>query len=163
MKLNEILKTVTIIFTIGFIYDCTNSDKTDSYEEDIAVINKFLESSGEAVNTGNVEAEVNRFTENGIYMWPDGPTIIGHDSLYSWFTRRFAKAAVEIENVTEELEVFDGWAFERGTYIARIRPKNGNKVEIVHGKYLNILKKQLDGSWKVSHRIRNRDHMPGQP
>jgi ketosteroid isomerase-like protein len=163
MKLNDMSNIFRIIFIISFIFNCSNSDKPSSYEEDIAAINKFLASSGEAVKTGNVEAEVNRFTENGIYMWPNGPTIIGHDSLYSWFQRRFKKVTVNIENITEELEVCNDWAFERGKYIARIRPKNGGKVEIVHGKYLNIFKKQSDGTWRISHRIRNRNNKVSQP
>jgi ketosteroid isomerase-like protein len=46
--------------------------------------------------------------------------------------------------------------------VAGIRPKKGGEPKIVHGKYLNILKKQSDGSWRISHRIRNRDHKEGQ-
>jgi ketosteroid isomerase-like protein len=33
----------------------------------------------------------------------------------------------------------------------------------VHGKYINILRRQEDGSWKIARRIRNRDHPANRP
>ena len=115
------------------------------------------------MNTGDVEAEVSRFTEDGIYMWPDGPSIEGHEALREWFQRRFARVDVRLENETKEIEVFGEWAFERGTYVAHIRPKTGDGAEVVRGKYVNILRRQPDGSWRIARSIRNRDHPAGQP
>ena len=154
-----------ILIPILSILSCTIGDKdySKSNEYDIAIIRDFIAQSGEAVNNGDVNAEVNRFTEDGIYMWPDAPSIVGHDSLRKWFKDRFKKVDVTIENVSEELEVCDKWAFERGKYSAKIQPKRGGALITICGKYLNILKKQSDGTWKISHRIRNRDHIANQP
>ena len=162
-----ILKSKIVLISIFCLYiiSCTfeNGENTKSSEKDITAIKKFLEQSGEAVNNGDVEAEVNRFTEDGIYMWPDAPSIIGHDSLRIWFQLRFEKVDVNIKNVSEELEICDKWAFECGRYIAKIQPKRGGELVTIRGKYLNILRKQSDGLWKISHRIRNRDHKTNQP
>ena len=112
---------------------------------------------------GDVEAEVNRFTEDGIYLWPDAPSIEGHGELRNLFRKRFAKVNVHLENVTEEIEMCGDWAFERGTYIALVQPKERDEAEIIYGKYINILRKQSDGSRKIARRIRNRDHPVRQP
>ena len=97
-----ILKSAIVLILIFCLYilSCTfvNGKNTKSSEKDITAIKKFLEQSGEAVNNGDVEAEVNRFTEDGIYMWPDAPSIIGHDSLRKWFQLRFEKADVMISS-----------------------------------------------------------------
>jgi ketosteroid isomerase-like protein len=147
-----------LIFIIHFLLGCEGINEKESYEKDLAAIQKFINSSGEAVNAGDVDAEVNRFTEDGIYMWPDIPSIVGREELRNWFENRFAKVKVELENVTEEIELCGDWAFERGTYFAKIRSKSLDGVETVYGKYINILRKQSDGSWKIARRIRNRDH-----
>jgi ketosteroid isomerase-like protein len=140
------------------ILGCNRTDDQRSRQADIAAIKSFLATAGDAVNKGDVDAEVSRFTEDGIYMWPDAPAIEGRSALHEWFQQRFARVEAQLENDTQELEVFGDWAFERGTYVARIRPKNSDHVVAVRGKYLNILRRQPDGSWKIARRIRNRDH-----
>ncbi len=140
---------------------CEVNNKKESYEKDLAAIRQFLQSSGDAVNAGDVEAEVNRFTEDGIYLWPDAPSIEGQEELRNWFRNRFEKVNVRLENITEEIEVCGDWAFERGTYVAHIELKERDEANTVYGKYINILRKQADGSWKIARRIRNRDHPLG--
>jgi uncharacterized protein (TIGR02246 family) len=141
---------------------CHNVDTARSKQADIAEIRRFLAASGEAVNAGDVDAEVSRFTEDGIYMWPDAPSIQGHEALRKWFRQRFVRVNVRIENETREIVVSGDWAFERGTYVAHIRTKTGDGEETVRGKYINILRRQPDGSWRIARRIRNRDYPPGQ-
>jgi ketosteroid isomerase-like protein len=145
------------------ILGCDRTDDERSRQADIAAIKRFLATAGDAVNTGDVDSEVSRFTEDGIYMWPDAPAIEGQSALHEWFQQRFARVEAHLENETQEIEVFGDWAFERGTYAARIRPKNSDHIVTVRGKYLNILRRQPDGSWKIARRIRNRDHPAGQP
>jgi hypothetical protein len=71
-------------------------------------------------------------------MWPDAPAIVGHEALRQWFEQRFQLVDVHLENRSEELVISGGWAFERGTYTAWIRPKDGVRVDTVVGKYLNV-------------------------
>lgn len=160
---NPALVSWILLWLMAGILGCARCDKESRREEDIAQIRKFLETDGEAVNKGDVEAEVNRFTEDGIYMWPDAPAIEGREALREWFERRFARVEAHIESRTEELVVSGDWAFERGTSVVRVRQKNSTHVDTVRGKHINILRRQPDGSWKIARRIRNRDHAPGQP
>jgi ketosteroid isomerase-like protein len=147
-----------IICSIFLLSGCEADNEQQQYEKDLAVIRKFLQSSGDAVTKGDIEAEVNRFTADGIYMWPDTPSIAGQNELRNWFKKRFLKVKVELENLTEEIDLCGDLAFERGKYIAQIKLKENNKIYLVKGKYINILRKQPDGSWKISRRIRNQDH-----
>jgi uncharacterized protein (TIGR02246 family) len=161
---NEIdLRIVIFFLLITLCLFGMYCDKENKQEEDIAQIRKFLETAGAAVNQGDAEAEVGRFTEDGIYMWPDAPSIKGRKALREWFERRFEHVEARIESNTEELVVCGDWAFERGTSVVRIRQKNSSRIDTVHGKYINILRRQEDGSWKIARRIRNRDHPANRP
>jgi ketosteroid isomerase-like protein len=86
------------------------------------------------------------------------PAIMGKDELKAWFEKRFSTYSAEIEKSIDEIEIFGNWAFERGRETSRIRSRATNEVEVVKGKFINIFKKQSDGSWKVARRIRNFDH-----
>jgi uncharacterized protein (TIGR02246 family) len=125
---------------------------------EVEAIQELLSTAGDAVNAGDVAAEIGRFTEDGIYMWPDVPSIEGREALQEWFQNRFAAVDVRLESTTEEIEVFGDWAFERGSYVAHIRPKGTEEAETLRGKHLNILRRQPDGSWRIARRMRNRDH-----
>ena len=140
---------------------CT--DKSETVDEDLDALREFLSHAGDAVNTGDVEAEVKRFEPNGVYMWPGVPAIEGHEALRKWFEMRFSKYEIELKSETLEIEVAGEWAFERGRSVAKIRPRDGGDVQVVRGKYLNILRKQSDGTWRISRRIRNADHTIGKP
>ncbi|MCK4941914.1 nuclear transport factor 2 family protein [candidate division WOR-3 bacterium] len=166
-NLEQLGRFVLVVWIfLGFIViilGITQCGRESTREEDMVQIKKFLETAGEAVNQGDVEAEVSRFTEDGIYMWPGAPAIEGQEALREWFERRFAKVEAHIDSRTEEIVVCGDWAFERGTSVVNIRQKDSNHFETVRGKYINILRRQPDGSWKIARRIRNRDHPTGQP
>ncbi|MCH7939879.1 MAG: nuclear transport factor 2 family protein [Candidatus Marinimicrobia bacterium] len=49
----------------------------------------------------------------------------------------------------EEVRVAGDWAFARGTYTAILTPKAGGETIDIDGKYLTILERQVDGSWKI--------------
>jgi ketosteroid isomerase-like protein len=155
-------KTITVWrFTAALIAllaasGCT--DRSETADPGLAALHEFLSHAGEAVNAGDVEAEVGRFEPDGVYMWPGVPAIEGHEALRRWFEMRFSKFEIELESETLELEVVGEWAFERGRSVARIRPREGGEAQVVRGKYLNILRRQADGTWRISRRIRNADH-----
>ena len=125
---------------------------------DLQAILAVDESGDAAVTAGDVEGEISRFSEDGIYMWPDAPAVEGRTALRAWFTDLFERVEIELDNKTDEVEIHGDWAYTRGRSKAIIRPKDGGAARTVHGKYINILRRQPDGSWKITRRIRNRDH-----
>lgn len=159
LRTDSYFKFYTLIICANFLFlGCESNNKQHIYKKDLEAIREFLQPSGEAVTRGDIEAEVDRFTDDGIYMWPDTPSIVGRLELRKWFKQRFSKVKVELENITEEIDLCGDLAFERGKYIAHILHKGNKKEKLVKGKYINILRKQPDGSWKISRRIRNQDH-----
>ena len=72
--------------------------------------------------------------------------------------QRFAEFTQEdFELISEEIEIVGPWAFDRGTYRWRGVPRPGGDPVSDHGKYLVILQRQPDGSWKVARDMDNSD------
>lgn len=129
-------------------------------KSDIRAIKKIHEIAAQAVRDGDVATYIELFTEDGIYLWPGAPAIVGRDSLRAWFEKRFSEYSTELEKTIEEIEILGDWAFERGSEVSNIRNRSTDEVQVVRGKFINIFRKQSDGSWKIARRIRNLDHPP---
>ena len=51
-------------------------------------------------------------------------------------------------------------AVARGTYAATVTPKDGSEEIFIDGKYMTLLKRQPDGSWKIFRDIYNSNMPP---
>jgi ketosteroid isomerase-like protein len=51
---------------------------------------------------------------------------------------------------TEEVCVLGDRAYSHGTYTYEMTPKEGGEIRFISGKFLDILEKQVDGSWKIA-------------
>ena len=85
--------------------------------------------------------------EQGIQM-PPGIPARGKDVLDETVPKGFVPGSVSTMNIyPEEITIAGPWAYSRGTYESE-RIVEG-KTARVEGKFLTILKKQSDGSWKI--------------
>jgi ketosteroid isomerase-like protein len=55
----------------------------------------------------------------------------------------------------EEIKETTDWGYATGTYTFEMTPKKGGAPIKGFGKFLTILEKQKDGSWKISRDIFN--------
>ena len=149
---------IAFIALFVFANGCKNGEEEINIEADIQAIQQIHKKAAIAIKNGDVASYVDLYTEDGIYLWPGVPAIVGKDELNEWFEKRFSEYSAEIEKSIDEIEILGDWAFERGREISKIRNRVTNEVQLVKGKFINIFKKQSDGSWKVARRIRNFDH-----
>jgi ketosteroid isomerase-like protein len=63
----------------------------------------------------------------------------------------------DFDLTSTEVQVVGPWAFDRGAYRWRGIPRAGGEPIEDHGKYLVILQRQPDGSWKVARDMDNSD------
>jgi ketosteroid isomerase-like protein len=63
---------------------------------------KFITWTREAFHKRDLEAYVSQYTDDAIYMWPDGPPIEGSVALRRFFKERFAEFDAMLENETLE-------------------------------------------------------------
>ena len=116
------------------------------------ILEDFDEAYNEAFNRGDAAGCAAFFTEDVMLLPPDQPMIRGRKAFEATYQTRIEDNSGGTH--TNELVDFgvDGdLAYQIGTYaIADSDPPE-------KGKFVNILKRQSDGSWKVSVSIFNSD------
>lgn len=68
------------------------------------------------------------------------------------FFRRVSEGndTVDMTINTEEIRVTGDWAFARGTFLFTMTPTGEGETSEMDGKWLSILERQADGSWKIA-------------
>ena len=124
-------------------------------EVDIEVINRVREAHIAALNSGNVEAWVALFTDDGVQMPPNAPANVGQEMIRSWSQAFLDTFRTEFRLLVDEVRLTDDWAFERGTYTITLTLKAGGELLHDVGKYITIYQRQAEGTWGVARDIWN--------
>ena len=102
---------------------------------------------------GDAETWLSLWDEGGIQM-PPGMPARGKDVLVVGIPKAFGAIPVSMMDIMpDEIVVAGDWAFSRGNYVVD-QVVGGNPVH-VDGKFMTILKRQDDGSWKLYRDIFN--------
>lgn len=126
-------------------------------EADAAAMESLRAKYVAAYNAEDVDGLVSLFTDDAIRMLPDEPAISGAEELRADFGRRFEETDAEVSVATDEIEVAGDWAFTCGTFSVTATPAAGGEPMQYTGKWINIMQRQVDDSWKISHNIYNSD------
>jgi len=104
------------------------------------------------VESGDSAAWLAQYDAQGIQMRPDSPARgrpeLDAFVLASWKARMGA-FDTRMSITPLEVTVAGDWAYSRGVYTQDMTSKETGKITHVDGKFLTILKKQDDGSWKI--------------
>ena len=95
-------------------------------------------------------------------MPPNHEALIGRQAITDDTGAMFEGMSAELTLSSEEVEVAGDWAFDRGSYTMKMTPKGDGEPMEEKGKYIVILQKQTDGSWKFAREVWNSDDpLPG--
>ncbi|HEY7441927.1 MAG TPA: SgcJ/EcaC family oxidoreductase [Vicinamibacterales bacterium] len=109
-----------------------------------------------AIRAKDATALAAMVTEDAVFLPPGFPPIRGKHSIevmYKTFFPQFSR--VELNSEVEELEVAGDWAFVWGSETMVLVPQSGGSPIEMQGRGMSILKRQLDGSWKIARGINN--------
>ena len=87
------------------------------------------------------------YTEDAILLPPMASAITGRQAIRDWFEAHEQDTNVEVAIV--QIEGFADLVYVRGTSTVTIGVSTGSPVTLT-GKYLDIRRRQADGSWLVS-------------
>lgn len=131
-------------------------------EADIAAINELWTQYASAVTTGDLHLWISLWIDDGIQMAPDAPAVIGKEQIRAKYESIFPQFISKMAITSKETTVAGDWAYARGTYTLSNTPKAGGETIYIDGKYLTILKRQVDGSWKISRDCFNSNVPPSE-
>ena len=113
-------------------------------------ITAIHEAATVALGRGDLHGIMGSYADDVISLPPNQPALFGKDAVRSMWEDLLTDFAVEVSVSVDEVEVAGQWAFERGTFDMKLSPRAGGSPIEDSGKYLDILRKQPDGSWKYS-------------
>jgi uncharacterized protein (TIGR02246 family) len=118
---------------------------------DVAQVYKVWDEYAAAVHAGDLERWMDLWIDDAIQMPPDVPRRIGKDAIREGMKPGFE--SFDMSNMviqTEEVKILGDRAYSHGTYTFDMMPKGGGESMSLSGKFLDILEKQPNGSWKIA-------------
>jgi uncharacterized protein (TIGR02246 family) len=125
---------------------------------DVAQVYKLWNEFAAAANDGDLARWIFLWSEDGIQMGPGAPRRVGKEQIRQEMQRLFDEfTTTNMVIHTEEIRILGDRAYSHGTLEYEITPKEGGETRSYSGKCLNILEKQVDGSWKIAIDCHNYD------
>ena len=143
------LKNLLIIFSAAVFLSCQQSTPRLTAEDE-ATIRTASEAYVKLVRYADWKTLDQLITDDVIWMRPNAPALEGRQALMDWVEANWS-AIPEFELTPVEIEVLGDIAFVRGTY------KSVSGEVTVVGKYMEIRRRQADGTWPIARTIWNRD------
>lgn len=151
---------ILLVLPLFVILNCGKQGEVVDVEADISAINNILDQYASSINAGDIDQWISLWAEDGIQMPPDNPAVVGKENIKAGLQSSFDLYKWEMTINGEEVRVAGIWAFARGNYTYTLIPKEKGKTIKGNGKYLSILTKQADGSWKFARDCFNNNAPP---
>lgn len=145
-------RTYGIVLVAPLILSCLEGCKqeTASLEADVEAINQLRQQEVAAAEAGDVNALMSLRVEDFVAMPPDHQAVTGEAEVRVWLTTVLEQVDLEETVSSHEVVVAGDWAYDRGVFTGKATPKAGAEAIQLDGKYLWILRRQPDGSWKYA-------------
>jgi uncharacterized protein (TIGR02246 family) len=133
---------------------CASPARDDSPDTKAAVESIWNEYSA-SLNAGDLDRWLGLWTEDGIQMPPGEPAVVGKKRIRTRNGAFLDRFTFDMTITNEEVQAAGDWAYARGAYKAKLTPKAGGDAVPIDGKYMTVLVRQADGSWKIHRDIFN--------
>jgi uncharacterized protein (TIGR02246 family) len=106
---------------------------------------------------------VSVYADEGMVLLSNAPTMVGKDAIRAGMKDTVADPKFSLDLKTAKVEVSkDDLAYSQGTYSVTGTDPKTKKVMAEKGRYVEVYKKQPDGSWKIVQDI-NSPEAPASP
>lgn len=125
-------------------------------DAETAAINALYGEWIKATATRGADGYVSFFVADAAVIPPGMPAVEGKDTIRQWIQKELEESSLEGGKfVPGPLKISNGWAVRRFSIAGKRVPKKGGEAVSVDNKYLDVLQKQADGSWKFVYRMWN--------
>ena len=117
---------------------------------DLAAIRATDSAFVTAANAGNAAGVAGTYLPDAHLMPPNSTTIEGRDAIQKFWGGLLEANNVKLGLTSDEVEGRGDLAYSRGRYTFDLTPKGKGEPEHDEGKFLEILRRQSDGSWRYA-------------
>ncbi|MCB0105009.1 MAG: SgcJ/EcaC family oxidoreductase [Caldilineaceae bacterium] len=134
-----------------------------SDEDVVAAVNAIWDEYEASVIAGDIDRWIAQWTDDGVQMPPNEPFVEGKENIYARVGANMAAGPTD-EFVITPLEITSAgdWAYSRGVYTVTF-PLGDGEQGFLDGKFMTILQRQPDGTWKIHRDIFNSNVQPAAP
>jgi uncharacterized protein (TIGR02246 family) len=152
--MNTLRRQAVTVLAVGVLSACAPSEPAPAATDttaDLAAIARTRSGFQEAMNAGDVAKIGALYTADAIDMPANEPTAKGNAAIVAATEARFKVMKPASVSVTAvDTHIMGDMAVEHGTYHMALTPAAGGNTTMVDGRYIVVLHRQADGSWKVS-------------
>lgn len=167
MKLNvtlTMLLAVVLVLTACAPREPEPAAEATAGAEYEAAFNNLRDAFVAAANAGDAAGLANLYTDDAVQMEPNRPAVVGREAIQSRFQEIYQTYSENLSVSVEETAVAGDWGYGRGSHTLTLTPKAGGDAVEDTGKWLNVVQRQADGSWKIARHIWNSNKpLPGAP
>ena len=106
------------------------------------------------VNSKNADALAALYTDEAVLLWEGRPAEIGRSNIRAALAQFLAPWSFQMSATVEEVEVVGDLGYYWGSARGMLTDSSGNESAVALN-YLDVCKRQPDGSWKISHHMNN--------
>lgn len=162
--MKKLLMILSLVILLCFSFSCQQAEVVALSDEDIAAIKTANDAYVQAALEGGLEATTQFYTEDTILV-AQGPMIQGREALKE-ARKALSKASATVTAFNQTIVKIDGrdnLAFVLGTVSISMSAEGSPGAIQVTGKFLQILRKQEDGSWLIAIDTRISDRSSSPP
>lgn len=126
-------------------------------ETDVKRMYEISEDFSKKAMNGDSKGIANLYTKDACLMPPGHPPVSGRENIQKW--AESSPNLTKFEFQFEDVKGYDDMAYVRGSYLMEFTPEESHEPIVDRGKFLEIRRKQDDGSWPISVDIWNSDQM----
>ena len=161
--MKKLLMIIPLVLVLCFTFSCQKQAEEVAEEvgvaplsdEDVAAIKASTEAFVQAVKSEDWTALAALYTGDAVVMPPNTPMIQGREAIQAW--NETSPPITEFNLTIVEIDGCGDLAFVRGTYSMTIALEGAPEPIQDTGKYIEIRRKQEDGSWLIARDIFNSD------
>ncbi len=148
-------RRLLVLFGIIAMAACAPSAPEANAPADVAALGAVRDAFIKAFNAADAVAIGALYTTDAIAMPGHNATLTGQPAIVAYNKGLFDQMTAKIEVMSDETRTMGNFGFDRGRYKMTMTPKAGGPAISDEGRYVVMLAKGTDGSWKVTRDIDN--------
>jgi conserved hypothetical protein len=152
------LRAASAILLAFLMANCLAAADAPARAGDVAAIKALFDKHAAAFGAGDPAAVMALFTDDGVLMPPDRSPLVGKEGIRWGLRTAFGLYATKITADSPVIEVAGDWAYARRKYTMTLTGKTGGDQMDLAANWLDILKRQADGTWKITLEMVVGDH-----